>query len=105
MPSFAGLIRVFEPSYSDASDWLDYPSFYPKMPAAQGWCCELKSAARSTGMRPRDLTPEQAGDSDCRAVRGRGQDSEAADRSWRHLSWRARFSAATRTNLASVTDP
>ena len=27
------------------------------------------------------------------------------DRGWRRLSWRAQFSAATRTNLASVPDP
>jgi hypothetical protein len=29
------------------------------MPAAIGWCCELKSAARSTVIRPRDLPPNR----------------------------------------------
>jgi len=30
VPSFTGLIKIFELSYGNVSDWLDYPSFYPK---------------------------------------------------------------------------
>jgi hypothetical protein len=28
VPSFTGLIKIFELSYGNMSDWLDYPSFY-----------------------------------------------------------------------------
>jgi hypothetical protein len=34
MRFFPGLIGIFETSYVDVRDWWDYPSFYPKMPAA-----------------------------------------------------------------------
>ena len=30
VPSFTGLIKIFELSYGNVSDWLEYPSFYPK---------------------------------------------------------------------------
>ena len=74
------------------------------MPAASGGSCELKSAARSTVVRPRDLPPNglviQIVGLFAAAVR-----TAKRDRGWRRLSWRAQFSAATRTNLASVPDP
>ena len=74
------------------------------MPAASGGSCELKSAACSTVVRPRDLPPNglviQIVGLFAAAVR-----TAKRDRGWRRLSWRAQFSAATRTNLASVPDP
>jgi hypothetical protein len=75
MPSFTGLIKNFELNYGNVSDWLDYPSFYPKCQQPQAGAAILNLLPRSTVMRPRGAAA-QAGDPGCRPVRGRGQYSE-----------------------------
>ena len=57
MPSFTGLIKNFELNYGNVSDWLDYPSFYPKCQQPQAGAAILNLLPRSTVMRPRDLPP------------------------------------------------
>jgi len=45
IPSLSSLIEILELNYGNVSDWLDYPSFYPK-------CQQPQAGAANSNLPP-----------------------------------------------------